>query len=556
MFLLLVTVLLSSLYIYYRSKFSYWSKRNIKHDTPIPLFGNHFRNSCSMISLTQLSSELYKKYPNEKVIGYYRWSTPSLFIKDLDIARRILSMDFGYFYRRGLGRDPSVEPLLLNLFSVDGDRWKLLRQRLTPAFTTAKLKKMFPLVVECAEKLQTAGEQIVAQGGEYDVRELMARFTTEFIGACGFGISMDTISNERSLFRDLGKMMFSRSLGEIIRFSLWEAFPSLRKKVRVSGHEVEDTIKGIVKSICEQRNHKPSGRNDFIDLLLDLETKGKIVGESIERSNDDGTPVPVEMEMDLPCMAAQVFVFFAAGFETSSSATSFTLHKLAYNPDVQRKVHADIDKVMLKYNNKLCYDAVSEMAYLDMAFKEAMRMFPSLGVLNRVCAKTYEIPDLNIKIDPGVNIVIPIEAIQNDEKYFDSPEQFRPERFRPEATHERHRYSYLPFGEGPRACIGARLGQMQSLAGLAALLHRFRVEPASTSRPELEINPRSNVVQAVRSGARLGQMQSLAGLAALLHRFRVEPASTSLARAGDQPALQLGSRRARGNTIEVDPAQR
>lgn len=453
--LLFLALVVVAFYFYSTRTHSYWSKRNVKHNPPIPLFGNHFRNIFGKKSIIELATELYNQYPEEKVVGYYRGTTPELVIRDLDVARMILNVDFAYFYPRGLGRDAKKEPLLANLFHADGDSWRLLRQRMTPAFTTAKLKAMFPLVVKCAKKLQVVGEGIVNSGVECDVRELMARFTTEFIAACGFGIEVDTINKENSLFRELGKMIFSRSWKNIIVTGVWELFPELSSVMLLtpSDNRIERGVAEIVSSICEQRNFKQSERNDFIDLLLELKSKGVIKGESIEKRNEDGTPMQVEMEMDLKCIVAQVFVFFAAGFETSSSASSFTLLQLAYNQEVQRKIQNEIDSVLVKYNNELCYDSISEMSMLRMAFKEAMRMFPSLGNLHRVCAKRYTIPGLDITIDPGVKIIVPIQAIQTDVKYFDNPTEFRPERFADMDT-KRNNFSYMPFGAGPRACIG------------------------------------------------------------------------------------------------------
>ncbi|KAG6464387.1 hypothetical protein O3G_MSEX014478 [Manduca sexta] len=453
MILFLLLVLGIVLYAYFTRNHSYWAKRNVKHDRPIPIFGNHLRNILGLKSLTEIATELYNKYPDEKVVGYYRGNTPELIIRDPDIVRYVLNVDFPYFYPRGLGRNNDAEPLLKNLFHADGDSWRLLRKRLTPAFTTAKLKRMFPLVVMCAKKMQTAAEGIADRGAPCDVREMMARFTTEFIAACGFGIQTDTINDENSRFREMGKLIFSRSWVSLVVVALWDIFPELRSVLKVGDSGVEEAITTIYQNIRSQRNGKPSSRNDFVDLLLELEQKGKIQGESIEKMNSDGPPVMVEMDMDTKCIVAQMFVFFAAGFETSSSATSFTLHELAFNQDVQLKIQKEIDQVLAKYNNELCYDAVAEMSLLSMAFKESLRIFPSLGNLHRVCARSYTIPGLDITIDPGVKIIIPVEGIQNDPKYYDEPKRFNPERFAGMEPSQ-YKYTFMAFGEGPRACIG------------------------------------------------------------------------------------------------------
>ncbi|XP_045764492.1 cytochrome P450 6B6-like [Maniola jurtina] len=497
MILLISIILFVTIYFYINSSRNYWAKRNVKHEMPIPLFGNHLANFFGLKSMGCIASDLYDKYPNEKVVGYFRGPTPELIIRDPEIARHILNLDFGHFYPRGLARNEKKEFLVKNLFHADGDSWKLLRQRITPAFTTAKLKAMFPLIITCAEKLQRLGEGIVYKGGECDIRELMARFSTEFIGACGFGIEMDAINNENSVFRRLGKRMFDRSLKEMFLAGLWDIFPALRKTLRLVDKKVEKALADISINIFEQRNYKPSGRNDFVDLLLELAANGKIVGDSIEHRNPDGSPKEAEMEMDLQCLVAQVFVFFAAGFETSSSATSYTLHELAFNSEVQNEIQNEIDQVLSRYDNKLCYDAIAEMSLLDMALKESLRIFPALAILQRVCASKYTIPQLDITLDPGVKIIIPVQAIQNDEQYFPNPSEFRPERFTAKEVNARPKYVYMPFGEGPRACIGTRLGQMQSLAGLAAILHKFSVEPAEKTQRKLRLNHRLNVVQGV-----------------------------------------------------------
>ncbi|XP_063379501.1 cytochrome P450 6B1-like [Cydia fagiglandana] len=501
-YMIFVPLVLLAILVYYfgTRNHDYWAKRNVKHDPPVFLFGNNFKGFFGRKSFTEVANDLYNRFSNEKVVGYYRGSTPELYIRDPDIVRDILSNDFAYFYPRGLGRNPDVEPLLTNLFHADGDLWKLMRQRLTPAFTTARLKAMFPLVVRCAERLQGVARAAAARPGACDVRELMARFTTEFIGACGFGVETHCLCNKDSHFRKIGRLLLYRPVPLIIKLMMWEIFPPLRSYIHVSDRKLEASFFDFVKNIRDVRQCKPSGRHDFIDLLLELEVKGKIVGESIEQRNPDGTPATVDMEMDLKMMAAQVFIFFAAGFETSSSATSYTLHQLAFNPELQFQIQLEIDEVLRKYDNKLCYDAVAEMTLLSMAFKEAMRLFPPGGVLKRVCARPYTFPELGLTVDPGVKIVIPVAALQNDDKYFDNPREFRPERFSPEKVKKRHKYVYLPFGDGPRACIGSRMGEMQSLAGLAAVLQACSVAPAATTQRVPPLDSRSNTVQAVREG--------------------------------------------------------
>ncbi|XP_053606273.1 cytochrome P450 6B2-like [Plodia interpunctella] len=496
MLVVIILFVFTVLYWYGTRTFNYWKVRGVKHDNPLPFLGNNLKQFIQKASMGMVANEMYKKYPNEKIVGFYRATAPELVIRDPEIAKRILVTDFNCFYARGLNPHRTVvEPLLKNLFFSDGDLWRLLRQRFTPTFSTGKLKAMFPLITKRAEQLQVITEEIT-KIDFYDARELMARYTTDFIGECGFGINMDSLSEENNQFRRLGKRIFQRNLRDIVCTALKFIFPELTKNLTLLTPELEKTMVKLVNAVLNERGNKPSVRNDFIDLLLEIKEKGNMIGESLEKKNQDGAPKIVEIELDDLLLTAQVFVFFGAGFETSSSASSFTLHQLAFNPECQVKVQNEIDQVLAKYDNKLTYDAIKDMKYLEMAFNEGIRMYPSPGYLIRMCCvPEYTFPELNLTIHNGVKTFIPIAAIQNDEKYFCNPDQFDPERFQDGAKENIKNFVFLPFGEGPRACVGARLGQMQSMAGLAAVLQKFSVEPATCSKLKPDPDPAGIVTE-------------------------------------------------------------
>ncbi|KAI5645536.1 cytochrome p450 domain-containing protein [Phthorimaea operculella] len=501
MLFLLAAVFVILLYFYGTRTFGYWKKKGVKHDPPLPFFGNNLKQFMQRASMCMMATETYNKYPEERVVGFFRGTTPELVIRDPQIAKRILITDFHSFHARGFNPHKKViEPLLKNLFFADGDLWKLLRQRFTPAFSTAKLKGMFPIITDRAEKLQIITEEITNRD-YYDVRELMARYTTDFIGVCGFGINMDALNDENSQFRWLGKRIFQRTPRDALNAALKLMFPELCKNLHFLAPELEKSVVSVVSAIMKERNYTPAGKNDFIDLVLELKKKGTIVGESIEypNKNPDGTPKMTELEVTDLLIIAQVFVFFGAGFETSSTASSYTLHQLAFNPECQEKCQEEIDRVLAKHNNKLTYEAVQEMKYLEMCFFEGMRMYPSVGYLVRQCSvPEYTIPELDLTINDGVKCYIPIQAIFRDERYFQNPNKFDPERYREGIRHIKD--VYMPFGEGPRACAGERLGQMQSMAGIAAVLQKFTVEPAACSKLNPDPEPAGIVSEGFLGG--------------------------------------------------------
>ncbi|KAG6456053.1 hypothetical protein O3G_MSEX009533 [Manduca sexta] len=352
---LVVLAVVAALYALGSRRHGYWRVRRVLHDTPLPFLGNNAPVYLFRRTVTQLADDLYHKYSSAKVIGFYRASRPELIIKDPAIIKRVLTTDFACFHPRGLNPNKQViEPLLRNLFFADGNLWRLLRQRMTPAFTSGKLRAMFPLVVARAERLQTRLAHSL--GHPQDARDLMARYTIDFIGACGFGLDVDALNDDDSAFRKLGDNIFKIGPREAVLIVLKEVFPETFKNFKYLP-KLEAEIREMLHTILKQRNYEPVGRHDFIDLLLECKKKGIMTGESMERVRSDGTADVVAVEFDEDLMVAQVFAFFVGGFDTSSTVTSYALHQLAYHPDEQARVQQEIDQALAKHNNQLCYDA-------------------------------------------------------------------------------------------------------------------------------------------------------------------------------------------------------
>ncbi|XP_045450810.1 cytochrome P450 6B7-like [Melitaea cinxia] len=499
MFYFVLIVLIIVLYLYGTRTFGYWRKRGVKNDPPICYFGNNLRQFLQQLSIAMLATETYRRYPEEKVVGFFRSTTPELVIRDPEIAKRILSTDFHHFYAKGFNQHKTVtEPLMKNLFCADGDLWKVIRKGFSPSFSSGKIKAMFSIITQRAEDLQLLAEEI-SKLEYYDVRELMARYTTDFIGVCGFGININSLNQENSEFRKLGKRIFHRSFRDAIAAAGKYMFPELCKNVYFLSREIENSMNYFVKDILTTRNYKPSGQNDFVDLLLELRQKGKLTAESIEYKDKNGKPKMIELELDDSLLTAQIFVFFGGGFETSSVAASFILHQLALHTDYQKKVQAEMDKVLPKYNNKITYEAINEMTSLEKTFYEAMRMYPPVGVLMRKCTSpTYTIPEIGVTINEGVPVIIPVQAYHMDEKYFKEPEKFDPDRFR--SANDFKTNVFLPFGDGPRTCIAARLGKLLVMAGVAAILQKFTVEPCPLTKLNPEPQPMATVSESFVGG--------------------------------------------------------
>lgn len=175
-------------------------------------------------------------------------------------------------------------------------------------------------------------------------------------------------------------------------------------------------------------------------------------------------------------MMAQVYVFFLAGFETTASALSFALYEIAKNPEIQNKLQNDIDTVLQKYEGSWSSQCFSEMKYLNQVCCETLRKYPSAPIIVRRAERDWKIPDNNFTIKKNTLAYISIYSIHHDPQYYSEPEKFDPDRFLPENVQNRIPFTYLPFGDGPKMCIGARMGILKVKIGIVAVLSKFRIE--------------------------------------------------------------------------------
>lgn len=205
------------------------------------------------------------------------------------------------------------------------------------------------------------------------------------------------------------------------------------------------------------------------------------------------------------------------GFETSSTTITFCMYELAKNREIQQRVHQEIDDVLKRHGGKITYESISEMKYLEACIDgelnslssscsfhwllfsviislshvnlETLRKYPVLPLLNRTCVKDYKIPGTDKIIEKGVEIFLPIYGLQNDATYYEQPEKFKPERFIDESVAKK---PYYPFGDGPRNCIGMRLGKMQTKVGIVIMLQKFKYELEDRLKnSEMKFDPNS-----------------------------------------------------------------
>nr|AVL92852.1 CYP450 [Locusta migratoria] len=477
--------------------YGYWKRRGVPSLEPESVFGNFKDILLHRKNFGEGLQELYLRLDPHPYGGVFISLRPALLIRDPELIKSVLLKDFSHFQHRGFKVDEKHDPLSAHLFNLGGPRWRALRTKLTPTFTSGKMRLMFPLMDACAREMLDALRPLAGRREDVEIKEWNARFTTDVIGSCAFGIQCNSIRNPDSEFRKMGREVFNSPIRALFNFVLVRTGYLLH--IKLLSPESDRFFMGVVRETVDYRKKNGVTRNDFINLLLQLQEKGHV--DPDHDSPDKGKKVSHSADIDFPftddLFAAQCFVFFIAGFETSSTTMSFCIHELAVNPDIQERLREEIDSVVAKHGGKLTYEAIQEMSYLDMVVSETLRKYPPVGNLGRVCTEPYTIPGTNLRIEKGTKVFVPVYGIHHDPKYYPDPENFDPERFTEEGKASRHHFVYLPFGEGPRICIGMRFGLVQAKLGIASLVSKFVFSASSQTPAKLKMDPNSAVTSSI-----------------------------------------------------------
>lgn len=458
---LLILILIISLLLYYFStrKFNYWKKRKVPYSTPVPLFGNY----AEYIQMRKFSAEvlqdLCRKFPKEPYFGTYFGTEPALVIQDPEIIKLIFTKDFYHFNSRELHEYTTKEVITQNLFFNYGDKWKVIRQNMTPLFSSTKLKNMFYLVDKCAHSFEKLLDYEASLSDTLEVKALMIRYTMDCICSCAFGFEANTMERnaEKNPFTIMGSLIFGTSYYRGFKTITRQMWPQLFYGVGLKTFPptINDFFHKLLVGVFESRNYESTSRHDFVDLILTFYKNHYLEGDKISNVKT-GENKKIKLEVNDELLVSQCVVFFAAGFETSATALSLTLYELAKNKEAQARAMEEIDEYLRLNKNKLTFDCQKELPFVDACVTEVLRMYPVLGILTRETMEDYTFPS-GLTIEKGVRIHLPTYHLHRDPDNFPDPEEYKPERFLPGAQHPVKPYTFFPFGEGPRTCIGKPL---------------------------------------------------------------------------------------------------
>ncbi|XP_055011716.1 thromboxane-A synthase [Boleophthalmus pectinirostris] len=512
----LFLLFLSLLYWYSVYPFSVLSECGIKHPKPLPFLGNIFLFREGFFnSLTDLITT------HGRVCGYYLGRRPVVVIADPDMLKEVLVRDFGNFPNRNTFRF-ATKPMSDCLLLLKNEEWKRVRSILTPSFSTAKMKEMVPLINTATNALMDNLNVYAESNEAFDIHKCFGCFTMDVIASVAFGTQVDSQNTPDDPFVRHAQLFFSFSFFRPIMFFLI-AFPFiLRPFASIIPNKRRDQMNhffiNTIRKIIIQREEQPpeQRRRDFLQLMLDARSRGD---ESVSlehfdtgvHSDDPQTSASLNKDsnsnrslspqeqlqrrsqrktMSEDEVIGQAFVFLLAGYETSSNTLAFTCYLLALHPECQHKLQEEIDHFYTRHESP-DYTNVQELKYLDMVISEALRMYPPGFRFARDIERDSVVNGQ--RLPKGAWLEIPAGFLHHDPEHWPEPEKFIPERFTPEAKAARHPFVYLPFGAGPRNCVGMRLAQLEMKIALVNLFHRFTIVTCDETKVPLELKSSSTL---------------------------------------------------------------
>ena len=392
---------------------------------------------------------------NEPWISVTGVGGPLVIANDPALIRQVL-VDNAKNYRMATVRQLILRPILRDgLLTAEGDVWKRSRKAMAPVFTP---RHIFGFARPMLERTQAFVARY-GDGGVHDVAVDMTNLTYDILAETLFS---GEIAGEPGSFAHQIDRLFE-TMGRVDPLDLLRAPEWLPRLTRIRGRKTMAYFRRIVADTMEMRRARmasdPDGvPEDFLTLLLRAEGPDGLTRGEVEDN---------------------IITFIGAGHETTARALGWTLYCLAEAPWEREPIEQEIDAVLAREPDPTKW--LDAMPLTRAAFEEALRLYPPAPSINREPVEPEQWRDLKIPAKAAV-LVMPW-TVHRHRKLWDRPDAFMPQRFHPGNREKIDRYQYLPFGAGPRVCIGASFAMQEAIIALAVLLSRFRFDTTPETKP-------------------------------------------------------------------------
>ena len=418
-------------------------------------------------------------YKYGRIFSWYYGTRPQVTTSDIELLSLIQVKEFDNFYSRGFHQvkgEFEVAPahsLISESMSIQ--RWRQQRALLSPAFSSAKLKQTVPMINDALDTMFRIIEEqrVKLPDGDLDIYSFFQGLTMDTIGRSAFGVETKIQENPDDPFLKRAKEMFE------IRILYPSIFPFLLSMIMPEfepflyyvrrvlyfftssfGLCTTYTQVQVILNIIKQRMaNKELARNDLLQQMV----------HAITESNELGVP-----KLTLEEAAANSFIFFEAGYETTSTLLGYMAHVLVSYPEVQEKLRDEVTE-LFGIEGHFGYNTL-HLPYMDAVMNECLRMYPPVtSFVTRRAEKDFKYK--NMIIPKGTSVQVSVYLLHHDPEYWSEPETFDPERWMGERKKDIKPLAFQPFGHGPRICIGMRFALLEAKIVIANLLTKYRLDP-------------------------------------------------------------------------------
>ncbi|CAL1296484.1 unnamed protein product [Larinioides sclopetarius] len=462
----------------------YFERIGLPYVKPIIFFGSIF----DFLTKPGHEEEMRRYRKFGQIYGYFEGNKANLSVADPDLVKDVSIKNFSDFNgRRVLFTGDIVVDNMVAV--IRGEDWKRIRIIVSKTFTISKIKNTMNIFKSCAE-IMVQNFRVVAEEENFvDTKRIFGAFTMDVIARSAFSTMIDSHNDPDNIFVKYAKRILNMKLG--IKFICFHTLPTkLMKLLKICITDVEAThaLKNLAFEIMQQRRNNGQVCNDFLQLLMDA---------AQEYEETEATPVRTKgMSMDE--LASQAVAFLLAGYDTTASTLSFAAYLLALNESVQDKLRDEVDAVLEKHNGELTYEAIQSMTYMKSVLMETLRLYPPIYRLERQANADCQLGDTGITVRKGMLITIPIYAMNRDPNYWEDPDTFNPDRFEQQTMGLINKTypHFLPFGLGPKSCVGKKFAEIEVKVCLSYLLANFKVRTCSETKIPIEFdNGLNNLLQ-------------------------------------------------------------
>nr|XP_033799763.1 cytochrome P450 4V2 isoform X2 [Geotrypetes seraphini] len=446
---------------------------------PLPLLGNALDLEMDGAAFFQQLILYSEQFRDKPLVKLWIGTVPFLILYNAEVVEDVLSsskyIEKAYPYK-------FLEPWLgTGLLTSTGEKWRSQRKMLTPTFHFKILSEFLDVMNEQSNVLVAKLEQHLDKG-KFNCFLDMTLCALDIISETAMGKKIYAQSNSDSEYIQAIYKMSTIIHKRMKHPWLWPDFLYFRLKSGKEHNRNLNILHMFTEKVIKERaseleqltstdsftdgnsdSRRPKERKAFLDMLLTT-------------TDEEGK------KLSLKEIQEEVDTFMFAGHDTTAASMNWALFLLGSHPEVQLKVHNELDEVFGESDRRATMDDLKKLQYLDAVIKETLRLFPSVPIIGRAAREDCTIG--GFEVPNGTIIVIVPYALHRDPKCFTDPEEFRPERFLPENYRERNPFAYIPFSAGLRNCIGQRFAKMEELVVLSTLLRHFWVE-AKQTREEL-----------------------------------------------------------------------